>query len=80
MAGAANDPWDQLTNEATHNAAVIALAPDGVRTIVMRRGADIARSYYSSPEGQRESEELQDWRALDGESFQVDGAEDGGVR
>ncbi|HET6381782.1 MAG TPA: hypothetical protein VFJ58_00185 [Armatimonadota bacterium] len=70
----ANNLWAELTNDRTHNDAIIALAraPEAVRAIVMRRSVDDAAAFYASPAGHSESEEMEDWRALEGQPFQTE--------
>ena len=60
--------WARLTNFETHNAALheIAAAAANVQRLIDERSERAAAQWYESPAGQAE---LQDWRALDGESF-----------
>jgi hypothetical protein len=67
--------WLDMISEDSGNsrrdAAIIALAQstDAVRSIVRRRSIEAAATYYASPAGQAEQEEMGDWQALDGEAF-----------
>ncbi len=69
----ANAIWADMIgdDDARRDSAIITLAqaPAAVRAIVMQRSAEAAASYYASPKGQAEWEEMADWRALDGEDF-----------
>ncbi len=62
--------WARLSNPQTHNAAIseIAGAPAKVRAIIERKSGDAAAAFYATPEG---AAELSDWRALDGEPFDL---------
>ncbi len=62
--------WARLTNPQTHNAAIseIAQAPAKVRAIIDEKSGAAAAAFYATPEGEAE---LADWRALDGEPFDL---------
>lgn len=60
----------RLSNPQTHNAAIleIAKAPAKVRAIIDSKSQAAAAAFYATPEGEAE---LADWRALDGEPFDL---------
>lgn len=60
----------RLANPQTHNAAIleIAKAPAKVRAIIDSKSQAAAAAFYATPEGEAE---LADWRALDGEPFDL---------
>lgn len=62
--------WARLANPQTHNAAIleIAAAPAKVRAIIDDKSEAAAAAFYATPEGEAE---LADWRALDGEPFDL---------
>ncbi len=62
--------WARLCNPKTHNVAIleIAQAPANVRAIIDEKSGAAAAAFYATPEGQAE---LADWRALDGEPFNL---------
>lgn len=62
--------WALLCDPKTHNAAIleIAAAPAPVRATLAARSEQAALAYYATPTGQVE---LADWRALDGEPFEL---------
>lgn len=60
--------WTLLCDFATHNRALheIAAAPVSVQQLIDEKGEDAVAQWYDTSEGRAE---LQDWRALDGETF-----------
>lgn len=62
--------WNLLRDPKTHNSAIIeiAKAPAPVRETIAARSEQAALTYYATPRGEAE---LADWRALEGEAFEL---------
>lgn len=62
--------WKLLCDPKTHNAAIveIAAAAATVRANIAARSEQAAQRYYTTPSGEAE---LADWRALEGEPFEL---------